>query len=51
MLSSEPNSLLMKDPRKNKKEIKGWIIETIPWDEKWQGLVEIDNPEDSDEEN
>ena len=51
ILSSVPTSLLLKDPRKNKKEIKRWIIETIPWDEKWQGLGETDNPEDSDEEN
>ena len=50
MLSSLPNSLLLKDPRMNKKKIQGWIIDTIPWDEKWRGLGNEHFSEDSDED-
>ena len=47
MLIRLPETLRSKDPRKNKAEIKKWIILNIPWDEKWNALGETS--EDSED--
>ena len=43
-----PARLLQVEPRKNKSEIKRWILSNIPPKERWEGLGEC--TEDSDEE-
>ena len=48
MMARLPPRLLSVDPRKNKKEIKQWIVNNIPVKEKWEGLVE-DTDESNDE--
>ena len=51
MFGRLPNSILTKDPRKNKAEVKKWILHNIPWNERWEGLGGIDgNLEDSDDD-
>ena len=48
-----PDSILMKDPKKNKSEIKKWIYRNIPWNEKWEGIgettLETDDSENDDD--
>ena len=48
MMVRLPARLLQVDPRKNKSEIKRWILNNIPPKERWEGLGEC--TEDSDEE-
>ena len=50
MLATLPDSLMTKDPRKNKSEIKEWITSTIPWDKKWDGLGENVSDDSNDDE-
>ena len=51
MLCQLPNSLLVKEPRKNKTEIKNWIINNIPYNEKWEGLKDLsEGSEESEDE-
>ena len=42
MLSQIPHSLLVREPHKNKAEIKKWIVNNIPYDEKWKGLEDLE---------
>ena len=49
MTARLPADMFTKDPRKNKADIKRWILATIPWDEKWEGLG--DNADDTENEN
>ena len=48
MLARLPVRLIMKYPRRNKSEVKKWIISNIPWDMKWEGLGE-EVSDDSDD--